>query len=189
MNGECWGVRDAEGLVRAIDAELAKADKDSEELQRKGRRTSEEAKYITALLTDIRADLAFAFGPYDPAIGFTRREPSISWQNKIRWIRLELEERTASYPELVAKGRMTEDAAALGLRTMKALHRLYWRGMFMWEPEPGPALDWIRRLRAAVDAAELEQLRASEAARIYREAAASQAALAVPAEQGSLLAA
>jgi hypothetical protein len=181
-----------EGLLRAIDGELARATAESAELQRKGRRTKEEADYISALLTDIRADLAFGFGPDSSGRGFSRSDPAMSWQNKVRWIRGELEDRRANYPELVAKGRMTKQAAELGIRTVKALARLYWRDMFMWEPEPGPALDYIRAVGTGqfVPGSDARhQLWLSPGGKAYRDAAWAQLQLSRPPEQGELLAA
>jgi hypothetical protein len=170
MNGEAWGIGDAAAFVAAIDRELEAAARSNVELVRKGRQTQAESDYVVALLRDVRSDLAHAFGPYSETGGL-RADPAVSWRDKIRWISRELDDRREKYPELVAKGRMTEADAKLGIRTIAALRRLYWNQLFMWEPDAPAAADYLIQLRrrSPASAAELEQLRSSEGARIYRE--------------------
>lgn len=192
MNGEAWSIADAVALVAAIDAELQRAELESAAKVRTGRQTQAEADYVGQLLRDVRADLAHAFGPFDPVHGCQRPSPTVSWQNKVRWMRRELADREASYPELVRGGRLLEADAKAGLRVLRALVKLYWTKLFQWEPEPGPALDYIKRLREVQpETAELASLRASPGAAAYyaqlRELAA--AIEAEQAQQGDLLAA
>jgi hypothetical protein len=80
----------------------------------------------------------------------------------------ELADRRERFPEAVSKGRMTEADARLKIRTIAALVRLYWNQLFMWEPDAPAAADYLDRLRRA-SAAELEELRSSDGAKIYRE--------------------
>lgn len=159
MNGEIFNIADAAAFVAAIDQELADAGRDQIELVRKGRLTPREADYLIGLLRDIRSDLAHAFSAV-PCSSIERGDPVIPWRDKVRWIKLELEQRRTDYPELVAKGRLLEREAKTKLAMLRTLHRLYWRELFMWEPEQGPALDWLRAIRknklgqiAAIDAA------------------------------------
>lgn len=148
MNGEPFSIADAAAFVDAIDAELEATTRANVELVRKGRLTGQEAEYVTALVRDVRSDLVHAFGPLDIGASYERADPAVSWHDKNRWIGRELEQRAADYPELVRKGRMTEAEAKIGLRIMATLRRLYWRELFMWDPEPGPALEWLRATRA-----------------------------------------
>lgn len=168
MNGDAWGIADAASFVAAIDKELEGATRENVELVRKGRLTDVEAQYVVDLLRDVRSDLAHAFGPFDPGLGWQRAEPAVSWRSKVRWMKRELDNRRANYPELVNKGRMTEADARLGIRTLAALVRLYWNQLFQWTPDPGPALDYLAELRRG-RAVDLKALRATEGARLYRE--------------------
>jgi hypothetical protein len=187
MNGESWGIADANALLRAIELELELAQAEAQELAKKGRQTQREADYVIALLQDVRADLTFAF---TAPLAATRTDPAQGWHNKVRWLRREHSDRRETYPELVRKGRMSESQARERLRTIRALVKLYWQGMFMWTPEPGPVFDWYRQLRISTDPAELAELRTRPEYRQWQEAARLQAELSAPAaEQGSLLAA
>lgn len=147
MNGEPFSIADAAAFIAAIDAELEATTRTNVEAVRKGRLTAQEADYVTALIRDIRSDLVHAFGPLEIGQSFERPDAAVSWHNKNRWIGRELEDRTEQYPELVAKGRLTRQEAAIGIRVMTTLRRLYWKELFMWDPEPGPALDFVRACR------------------------------------------
>lgn len=149
MNGEHFSIADAAAFVGAIDQDLADTVRDNVELVRKGRLTQREADYVVGLLRDIRSDLFHAFStvPFESGVCLERADPVIPWRDKVRWIKLELERRRADYPELVTKGRLLEREARLKLAMVRTLHRLYWRELFMWEPDPGPALDWLRAIR------------------------------------------
>jgi hypothetical protein len=160
LNGEILNIADATAFVAAIDKELDELARANVERVRKGRLTQAEADYVVGLLRDVRSDLAHAFGPVELGRSIERADPAVRWRDKVRWIGAELEARERDYPERTAKGRMTEADAKIGIRVMKTLRRLYWRELFMWEPEPGPALEWLQRIRrcapseiAAVDAA------------------------------------
>lgn len=159
LTGEHMGIADAAAFVAAIDRDLAAIAADHADKVRKGRLSQQESDYVVGLVRDIRSDLVHAFGAM-PRVSIERPDPAVSWRDKVRWISRELDDRRATYPELVAKGRMTEADARLGERIMAHLRRLYWRELFMWEPEPGPALEWLIRIRrrpvgdsgAAIDA-------------------------------------
>lgn len=170
MDSNGWGIADAAAFVAAIDRELELATTGSVELVRKGRLTQQESEYVVGLLRDVRSDLAHAFGPFDPD-RVQRQDPAVSWRSKIQWIKRELADRRELYPELVRKCRLTEDEARRGIRVIAALHRLYWQQLFMWVPDEQPAIDYLARIREAKNAssAELEALRSSEGAKIYRE--------------------
>lgn len=179
MNGEAWGVAAAAELVAEIDAELAERSAADEELVTKGRLHRSEADYRKTLVADIRADLAAAFAPLQPGetandSGQWRPRPdrAIAWADKVRWINGELDDRNASYPELVRKGRLTERQAHRRIRAIEALRRLYWEKLFMWEPPAGPAQDYLAALRSTASAGlavTSSALFQSEGARIYRE--------------------
>lgn len=147
MNGELFSIADAAAFVGTIDQELADTALEHVDLLRKGRIAEQESQYVVALLRDIRADLAHAFGPLGVGECVERDEPAVRWRDKVRWIKRELEQRRADYPELVAKGRILEASARRKLRMLGTLHRLYWRELFMWEPDPGPALEWLTEIR------------------------------------------
>ncbi len=147
-NGECWSIVDADAMIAAVDRELQLVADRAAELERKGRQSSAEGAYVRRLLEDVRADMAHAFGPFDRAVGWHRPGQAINWQAKVRWMKGELALRESSYPDLVAKGRMLEADAKAGIRIMRGLVRLYYEGMFQWEPEGGPALEYIRAARA-----------------------------------------
>jgi hypothetical protein len=147
MNGELFSINDAAAFVAAIDAELDQAARASAALVRKGRLSPAESGYVVGLLRDVRSDLAHAFGPMDPGGCLERPDPAVRWRDKVRWIRQELETRERDYPELVAKGRITPTDMRLKIRMLRTLGRLYWRELFMWEPDPGPALDFLLAIR------------------------------------------
>lgn len=147
MNGEIFSIADAAAFVGAIDDELGAATRDHVELVRKGRLTQVEADYVIELLRDIRSDLCHAFGPLDVGATIERDGPAVRWRAKVRWINNELDRRNETYPEAVRKGRMTEREGKLGIRLIRTLHRLYWRELFMWEPDPGPALEFLLMIR------------------------------------------
>lgn len=191
MSASYLGVRDAGTFIAAIDAELDRFTREQVDLMRKGRVTQQEVDYVAGLIRDIRSDLVHAFGPLPIGTGIERPQTACSWQDKIRWIKGELDRREEDYPELVRKGRMTKDAAAIGVRVMATLRRIYWNRMFMWDPEPGPALDWIRHLRtnAAKTTAELEAILPGAHAEYLKQARAHLAAIeAEEAGQGRLVA-
>lgn len=148
MNGEPFSIADAAAFVAAIDAELERTTRENVERVRKGRQSQAESDYVVGLLRDVRSDLTHAFGPLH--VCFERADPVVRWRDKVRWISRELEARNRDYPELVRKGRMTEADARTGIRVIKTLYRLYWRELFMWEPEPGPALEWLTDIRRRV---------------------------------------
>jgi hypothetical protein len=149
VNGEIFSIADATAFVGASDQELADVGRDHVDQVRKGRLTQREADYVVALLRDVRSDLAHAFTviPWQTGESIERGDPAVRWRAKVRWIKQELEARSRDYPELVAKGRLLERDAKLKLRMIATLHRLYWRELFMWEPEPGPALEWLQEIR------------------------------------------
>lgn len=169
MNGEAWGIADADALVAAIDKELEELAQRNAALVAKGRLKLQEAEFHSLLVGDIRLDLAHAFGPLALDASYTRAEPGVGWHDKVRWISAELDERRARYPDLVAKGRMTEADAARRIRTVEQLRRLYWNAMFQWLPLAGPALDYVLAVRRTVDPARREALWQGEQARIYRQ--------------------
>jgi hypothetical protein len=148
MNGEVFKIADAAAFVAAIDRELAGCTRDHVDMVRKGRLTQAESDYVVGLLRDIRADLIHAFGPLEPGASIEQPGPAVRWRAKVRWINGELERRQSAYPELVVKGRLTDQDAKIGLRLMSTLRRLYWRELFMWEPDPGPALDFLLAIRS-----------------------------------------
>jgi hypothetical protein len=83
----------------------------------------------------------------------------VRWRAKVRWIDGELEKRRADYPELVAKGRLLEADARIKIKMLATLRRLYWCDLFMWEPEPGPAAEWLEaiRRRKSADVTEIDR--------------------------------
>lgn len=147
MNGDILAIADAAAFVAAIDQELAELGRDHVDQVRKGRLTQHEADYVVGLLRDIRSDLAHAFGPLSFGQTIERSDPAAPWRNKVRWITGELERRRADYPELIAKGRILNQDARVKIKMLATLHRLYWRELFMWEPEAGPALEWLNAIR------------------------------------------
>jgi hypothetical protein len=173
LDGDAWGVSDAAALVAEIDRDLAEREGHYPEQVRKGRLGQKEADYLVGLIRDIREDLAFAFAPLAPhEIRATceRPNPHVTWRDKVRWINGELEHRRQRFPELVAKGRLSDTDAQKRISAMEQLRRLYWNKLFQWRPPEGPANDYLRALRAAADAgADTKALRVSEGARIYRD--------------------
>lgn len=149
MTGEFFSIADAAAFVAEIDCDLNDVMRDHVELVRKGRLTARESDYVVALLRDVRSDLAHAFSalPFERSDSVERPDPAVSWRDKVRWIKLELERRREDYPDAIAKGRILERDAKRRFAMIRTLHRLYWRELFMWEPDPGPALDWLRALR------------------------------------------
>lgn len=169
MNGERFSITDAAAFIGAIDAELEATTRANVELVRKGRLTQLEADYVTGLIRDIRSDLIHAFGPLERGGCVERPDAAVSWTNKVRWIKGEHDQRQADYPEAVRKGRMTDAEARLGLRVMTTLRRLYWAELFMWDAEPGPALDFQQACRQIppIGMAELNA-RHDEGRKLYR---------------------
>lgn len=189
MNGEAFSIRDAAAFVAAIDQDLEATTAENVELVRKGRLRQEEADYVTGLIRDVRSDLVHAFGPLELGQSYERRDPAVSWQDKNRWIGGELDRREAEFPELVRKGRLAPPDAEQRIRVLRTLRRLYWRELFMWDPEPGPALDWLRATR------ELNRLMAADdeypgGRSLYRQLVRKHAAAVEleEAEQGRLVA-
>jgi hypothetical protein len=144
-----FAIADAAAFVAAIDQELADVAAAHVDQVRKGRLSQKEADYVVAVLRDMRSDLAHAFSviPWQSGDSIERPDPAVPWRQKVRWVKLELEQRRADYPELVRKGRLEESVARRKLAMIRTLHRLYWRELFMWEPDPGPALDWLQAIR------------------------------------------
>lgn len=174
LDGEAWGISDVAALISEIDRDLGERAALSAELVRKGRVSQAEADYVAAVVGDIRADLLFAFSPMDNRETWQRPDPAVSWNDKCRWLRGELELRRKTYPELVAKGRMTEADAKQRGRAVAALHRLYWERMFQWLPPEGPAREYLDALRAAAELRSSgkparRELRSGDGAKIYRE--------------------
>lgn len=190
MNGEAFSIRDAAAFVAAIDAELEQLATANVEAVRKGRQTQREADYVVGLIRDIRSDLVHAFGELNGA-SYERPDAAVSWPNKIRWIKGELERREEEYPELVRKGRMTQQQARIGIQILATLRRLYWKELFMWDAEGGPALEFQKACRQIppISPSELEA-KHSEGRRIYRELARKHLAAVEleDAEQGRLVA-
>lgn len=152
LDGTEWGIAEAGALVAAIDLELAETRATNDALLQKGRIDQREADWRSGIVTDMREDLLHAFAPL---AGGEIREPHdsrVTWSDKVRWINLELEERRARYPDLVAKGRITEAQASRRIAAIAALRRLYWERMFQWLPPEGPALEYLRALRSAANA-------------------------------------
>jgi hypothetical protein len=170
MNGELFSIADAAAFIGAIDQDLADCAAAHVDQVRKGRLTQHEADYVVGVLRDIRSDLVHAFGPLDVGACLEREEAAVRWRAKVRWINGELEARRSSYPELVAKGRLEERAAKRKLAMLRTLHRLYWRELFMWEPDPGPALEFLLAIRKRKDATadEIDRL-IPRGRQIYRE--------------------
>jgi hypothetical protein len=146
-----WRIADAGAFIAAIDRELGDRQRDHAAKVRKGAMHQAEADHVLALVADIRADLLHYFGPVpdEEPRQPPREDPLFPWADKVRWIRRERDELEDKSPELVAKGRMTFDDAKRLTAMFGTLHRLYWRGMFMWRPPEGPAADYLRELRGA----------------------------------------
>lgn len=189
MNGAAFSIKHAAAFVAAIDAELEQLTRNNVELVKKGRQTQQEADYVVGLIRDIRSDLVHAFGELPVGGSYERTDPAVAWSNKVRWIKGELELREATYPEAVRKGRMTREQAAIGVRVLATLRRLYWSELFMWDAEAGPALEFQRACRAGVSPSEIEA-KHGEGRRIYRELVSKHAAAVQleDAEQGRLVA-
>jgi hypothetical protein len=173
LNGEEWGVSDAAALVAEIDRDLGERESHYPDQVKKGRISQKEADYLVGLIRDIREDLGFAFAPLGPneiRATWERPNPHVTWRAKVQWINGELEQRRKRFPELVAKGRLSGNDAQRRISAMEQLRRLYWNKLFQWRPPEGPASDYLRALRSAVDAgAETAALRSSEGAKVYRE--------------------
>lgn len=173
LDGATWGIADAGAIVAEIDRDLAERAAAYPEQVRKGRLSQTEADYLSGLLGDIREDLDFAFamiGPGEIRETWERPNPRVTWRDKVRWIRRELEARERRLPDLVAKGRLTAADAEKRIAAIEQLRRLYWCKLFQWQPPEGPALDYLKALRStARSGARLEELRSSEGAGIYRE--------------------
>jgi hypothetical protein len=173
LDGEGWGIADAAALVAEIDRDLADREAHYPDQARKGRIAQEEADYLVGLIGDIRADLLFAFAPLAPGElrgSYERPNPRVTWSAKVKWINGELEHRCKRLPDLVAKGRLTQADADRRIGAIEQLRRLYWNKLFQWQPPEGPAIEYLRALRSAVDArADTSALRSSEGAKIYRE--------------------
>jgi hypothetical protein len=171
LDGTEWGIAEAGALVAAIDLELEQIRATDQALVAKGRLNQREADWRSGVVADIRADLLHAFAPLaDNEI----REPNdsrVAWHDKVRWISRELEARRELYPNLVAKGRITEADAARRIGAIAALHRLYWERMFQWLPPEGPALEYLRALRSSANAGVKgrQLLSRSEGRRIYQD--------------------
>lgn len=169
MNGELFKIADAAAFVAAIDRELDERARENVLLVRKGRLSQREADYLTELLRDVRSDLAHAFGPLAIGAAIERADPAVRWRAKVKWVAGELAH-TDDYPELVRKGRMTIEDAKRKTRMIATLHRLYWRELFMWEPDTGPALDFLLAIRSRKTATSEEIDRAVPNGReAYRE--------------------
>lgn len=169
LNGEPWGVRDAAALVAEIDRDLEDRTTHFPEQVRKGRINQQEADYLIGLIRDIRSDLVIEFSPIGSGAE-SNRPPRVTWTAKVRWINGELEHRKERLPELIAKGRITANDAQKRISAMEQLRRLYWKGMFQWEPPAGPARDYLAALRRAIAAgADTSLLFNSEGGRHYRE--------------------
>jgi hypothetical protein len=191
LDGTMWKVSDAAALVAAVDKELAAAIAEDKGLVAKGRIKQQEADWRELVIADIRDDLLFHFAPLQDGEIFdanARGEPAVPWADKVRWIDRELDVRRREYPELVAKGRMTDDEARRRGNAIAELRRLYWNRMFMWFPPEGPAADYLRALAAA---ARLDRsgrvtvaINKTEGEKIYRELVRSHL-LAVDQETGA----
>lgn len=57
----------------------------------------------------------------------------VRWADKVAELRREIEQRRASYPADVAKGRLTQEAARQQLERLEAVHDLYWRQGFAFD--------------------------------------------------------
>jgi hypothetical protein len=172
LDGQGWGIGDAAALVAEIDRDLTDRQSHYPEQVRKGRISQQEADYLVGLIGDIREDLTFEFAILQPGQIHDphQRKPRVTWRDKIRWIDGELERRRDRLPELVAKGRLTQDDCDKRIRAIEQLRRLYWNRMFMWEAPAGPAREYLEALHSAVLAgADTKLLYSSEGARIYRE--------------------
>lgn len=134
-----WGVSDVAGLVRELERDLSDREAQYPALVTKGRMNIREVEQQLGILRDIRADLLFAFAPLGEGEirHAARSEPAIAWRSKVRWIKLELEQRRDRSEELIRKGRLDGNQAQRSISAMEQLRRLYWERLFMWEPEPG----------------------------------------------------
>lgn len=158
MSAASFGINDPAAFLAAIDSELEDTTREGVELLRKGRQTQAEADYVTGLIRDIRSDLVHAFGDLPIGANQERAAPAVRWRDKVRWIRREVERREADFPEAIRKGRLTPQEGRVRLKIVTTLYRLYWQDAFMWEPEPGPALDYMNALRSGTAQSEEAQL-------------------------------
>lgn len=174
-DGQGWGVWDAAALVAEIDRDLGERAVAYPELVKKGRLSAEEADYRMTVIRDIRDDLTFAFRPLaDGEIlgSWERADPRVTWREKVAWINRELGDRRQRFPELVKKGRLTQDQAETRLEAIAHLRRLYWDRMFQWQPPEGPARDYLTAVRATTLAGgydALAKIRKSEGRQLYQE--------------------
>lgn len=145
-----WRVADVAAFIAALDRELADRQRLHADKVRKGAMHETEAAHVTGLIQDLRGDLLHYFAPVpeDELQRPPRDDPAFSWTAKVTWIRAEHAELEAKAGELVSKGRMTLDDAQRLRAMFGTLHRLYWRGMFMWTPPEGPAADYLRAIGA-----------------------------------------
>jgi hypothetical protein len=105
----------------------------------KGQITRDQARLAAAIWRAIADDLAVQDlwlaerNSREPAwtIGarlvMLRQQNEVAWADKVAAARHELETRRAGYPDDVAKGRLTADAAKRQLERLEAVHDLYWR--------------------------------------------------------------
>lgn len=174
--GDNWGIHDAALVIAEIDRELADREVSDKALVEKGRLDPREAEHRARVVGDIREDLYIAFAPIpngEIQYWCERLGPAVSWNDKVAWINRELDLREEHYPQMVKKGRLTIDDMEDRIKAIRQLRRLYWEQMFMWEPPEGPAMDYLRALRAAAiegrGSVAVTPLRKSEGRKIYQE--------------------
>lgn len=147
-DNNAWCIDGADAVVAEIRRELEDMRSTFPDKLAKGRLKQEEADYLEALVAEILADLAVAFGDLPPFSLMVPPEGRYVWADKVRWIRGEIERREANYPMQVDKGRLTREQADGRLFAIRQLYRLYWEKGFAWTPTGAEARAYLKQLYA-----------------------------------------
>ncbi len=133
MNGEGWGIEDADAIAAELDRALANRIETYPGLVAKNRLHQDEADYLLALLREIRTDLDVAFGPPP----WLLPEAKFDWRTKVNWMKAELERLELAAPKRIAAGTLEPLEAERSLFAMRQLVRLFWEKGFGWVPPDG----------------------------------------------------